>query len=179
MPKSITKLEALFDADAILKCMPSEIYSVEFVTDGQLSLTHKDGNPSWFDSSGSLYDAKLKIYTRKTSDFIVLNDFFTGTYVEEVINEIKRIAISDGVKTGRIRIMQLKPKTCYSYHLDPEEFRYHIPLMTNDKCFFVNDMKIEQMPEVGRLYKFQTHDYHTAVNASFENRLHLLVDTFT
>lgn len=178
MAQSITALANKFDASAIMAGMPSEIESTEFQLSGQLSITHAPGVPSWHDSTGSLYSTAAGKFTRQTKEYNELNSYFKNTYVEWVINEVQLVAAQDNVNIGRIRLMMLKPKTCYSYHWDPEEFRYHIPLITNAKCFFVNDMIIESMPTVGQLYRFRTNNYHTAVNASFESRYHLLFDTF-
>ena len=40
------------------------------------------------------------------------------------------------LKMYRTRVMILKPRTCYTYHKDTTK-RIHIPLVTNDKCFFI------------------------------------------
>ena len=42
----------------------------------------------------------------------------------------------------RVRLMKLKSKTCYSYHQDQCK-RFHIPLITNDNCFFVFEDEIK------------------------------------
>lgn len=178
MTQSIFPLDKTFDVAAIFASMPGAFIDQKGLMYDQISITHAEGAESWFDSVGSLYDAKQGKYVRQTSDYTVLNQYFTGSYMEEVVNAVKEQAKEEGVKIGRVRLMQLDPKSCYSYHRDPEEFRYHIPLVTNPKCFFVNDMIIEQMPEIGRLYRFRTNDYHTAVNASFEHRVHMLFDTY-
>ena len=43
----------------------------------------------------------------------------------------------------RVRLMKLKSKTCYSYHQDQCK-RFHIPLITNDNCFFVIEDEIKR-----------------------------------
>lgn len=73
----------------------------------------------------------------------------------------------------RTRLMKLKPTTCYSYHKDPT-VRLHIPLETNEKCFFVIDDEVHRYPADGNYYIIDTTKMHTAVNASFEERLHLV-----
>ena len=40
----------------------------------------------------------------------------------------------------RTRIMRMYSKTCYSYHKDRTK-RLHIPLVTNENCFFVVSTK--------------------------------------
>ena len=73
----------------------------------------------------------------------------------------------------RVRLMRLKSKTCYSYHQDQGK-RFHIPLITNDNCFFVVDDKIVRYPADGNYYIVDTTKKHTAVNASWEDRIHLI-----
>ena len=73
----------------------------------------------------------------------------------------------------RSRLMRMKPKTCYSYHWDPTK-RMHIPLITNEDNFFVIDDEISRYPADGSYYLIDTTKKHTFVNASFENRLHIV-----
>ena len=73
----------------------------------------------------------------------------------------------------RVRLMNLKSKTCYSYHQDQGK-RFHIPIITNDNCFFVVDDKIVRYPADGNYYIVDTTKKHTAVNASWEDRIHLI-----
>lgn len=175
---SISNTARRFDAKAILATLPDLSTLPEFNTWQQLSVTHSEVSNSWFDSVGSLYNYKLGKFDRATHDFTILNQHFIGTYMEAAISEVKKQAIIDGVQIGRIRYMYLQPKTCYTLHTDPEEFRYHIPLVTNSKCFFVNGDVVERMPHVGWLYRFQTSVQHTAVNASNDVRIHLVFDTY-
>lgn len=179
MNQSVTPLAITFDCQAILDSLPNFILSSEeFDKHLQFSITHSTKSNSWFDGVGSLYDFDIQKYVEKTSSFTIMNEFFNGTYIEEVISEVVKQATSDGVCIGRIRIMKLKPKTCYTLHSDPEEFRYHIPLIANRKCFFVVGEKIHRMEILGMLYKFNTQEEHTAVNASKRDRIHLVFDTY-
>lgn len=131
----------------------------------------------WANGAGSLFNQRLKRYTSKTSDYTHLPSFFVGTYVEEVIENVKKIASPK--KIGRVRLLTLLPKTCYSLHIDEEEFRFHIPIQTSHDSFFVSGTTIDRMPEVGQLYTFKTDEEHTAVNASLtEKRIHLVFDTY-
>lgn len=176
---AITKLQCKFDANKILACLPNLAEMKEFQDNGQLAIRHSETNDSWYDGCGSLYDYEKRRFVANTADFQILNKAFVGTYIEEVISVVNYHAEIEGVKLGRVRILQLKPKTCYSLHIDPEEFRYHIPLVTNEKCFFVNNDVIEYMNIPGYLYQFKTQEMHTAVNASFKDRIHLVFDTFS
>ena len=73
----------------------------------------------------------------------------------------------------RVRLMNLKPKRCYTYHYDLTK-RFHIPIETNDKCFFIVDKKVVQFPADGNYYILDTTKNHTAIYASKEDRIHLI-----
>jgi len=73
----------------------------------------------------------------------------------------------------RTRLMNLKPKTCYTYHQDYEK-RFHIPLITNNNCFFIIEDEVKRYPADGNWYIIDTTKKHTAVNASREDRIHLV-----
>jgi len=73
----------------------------------------------------------------------------------------------------RVRLMNLKPKRCYTYHKDQGK-RFHIPIITNDNCFFVIEEEIKRYSADGNYYIIDTSKKHTAINASWENRIHLI-----
>ena len=73
----------------------------------------------------------------------------------------------------RSRIMRMKGKTCYTYHQDPTK-RMHIPLVTNENCFFIIDDVIHRYPADGNHYLADTTKKHTFVNASMEDRIHII-----
>ena len=69
----------------------------------------------------------------------------------------------------------MKKKYCYWAHTDRLD-RVHIPLVTNYDNFFVIDDTIHRLP-VGDVYLSKTTSYHTFVNASQEERIHLVAAT--
>lgn len=143
---------------------------------GQISL---HAGKDWFDGTGSLYDYMSGEFTRTTSEFNKTNPLLEDSYIGSVIKAVRAFAKNtDVVNIGRIRIMRLKPKTCYTLHQDPEEFRYHIPLYTSSSALFIVDNEVGKMPTTGLLYRFKTNAPHTAVNASFHERVHLVFDTY-
>ena len=73
----------------------------------------------------------------------------------------------------RSRVMKMRDRTCYSYHVDPTG-RMHIPLKTNDNCFFVIEDEVVRLPANGSSYFIDTTKKHTFVNASFEERIHIV-----
>ena len=73
----------------------------------------------------------------------------------------------------RTRVMKMASRTCYTYHKDYSQ-RIHIPLITNEKCLFILDDKVIRLPADGNYYHLDTTKMHTAVNASFEERIHIV-----
>lgn len=150
----------------------------------QISLTHSGTHTTpqgqFEDGVGSLKDYDGDRNTEEK--FAILNDLLKGSYTERVYKQISKLALPK--RLGRVRYMIMEPKTCYTLHMDADEYRYHIPLITNDKCFFVSEKKpgVFNLPEKmvipGTLYLFKTNQMHTAVNASFYTRVHLVFSTY-
>ena len=89
---------------------------------------------------------------------------FDMPYINSIIKDLKMY---------RTRVMILKPKTCYTYHQDTTK-RIHIPLVTNDKCFFIINSQVKHYPADGNYYVVDTTQMHTALNASKEDRIHII-----
>lgn len=155
---TIAELDYYFDYTALYKLYES------FESRGnQIHISSIDGKTYELED-GNLYDLGLD-----QNDFTTVNSFFKGTYVEEVYNTLDDIY---GICRGRY--MRLTPANrAYSYHRDTTA-RLHIPLTTNELCFFYTDGKLERMPELGRLYCLDTTKYHSALNLSWEKRVHMV-----
>jgi|SaaInlStandDraft_1057018.scaffolds.fasta_scaffold50940_2 hypothetical protein len=95
-------------------------------------------------------------------DFI--NPIWPTPYLNDIINRHDMI---------RTRVMTMKPKLAYRMHRD-YSMRYHIPLITNENCFFIIDENIIRLPADGSLYLVDTNYPHTFVNASGELRTHIV-----
>ena len=89
---------------------------------------------------------------------------FDMPYINSIIKDLKMY---------RTRVMILKPKTCYTYHQDTTK-RIHIPLVTNDKCFFIINSQVKHYPADGNYYVVDTTQMHTALNASKEYRIQII-----
>jgi Aspartyl/Asparaginyl beta-hydroxylase len=81
-------------------------------------------------------------------------------------------------KVGRARLMRMKPKSCLTYHRDDSSVRLHIPIVTNEGCFFINNDIVGKMHKPGVVYLFDVASKHTAVNASREDRIHLVINCY-
>lgn len=95
-------------------------------------------------------------------------DFNTFIFNLPYINSI----LSD-LKMYRTRVMNLKSKTCYTYHKDLSK-RIHIPIETNENCFIIINKEVKHYPADGNYYIVDTTQYHTALNASKKDRIHIV-----
>jgi hypothetical protein len=93
---------------------------------------------------------------------------FKGTYVEEVYNLINK-----KFKIGRVRFLMKPPRTCLSWHRDPEK-RLHIPIITNKGCKMVIEDEAFHMPANGNAYLTDNTKYHNFFNGSEIERVHLV-----
>ena len=93
---------------------------------------------------------------------------FKDTYVEEVYNLVKK-----HYKIGRMRFLMKPPRTCLSWHRDPEK-RLHIPIITNKGCIMVIENEAFHMPANGSAYITDNTKYHNFFNGSEIDRVHLV-----
>lgn len=129
------------------------------------------------DFPGSLDHRKNGVKDIRADEYEFLLPELSGTYIEQVIAAVRG---QTEHPIGRIRWASLPPKTCYSYHIDSDPVRFHIPIRTHAKraMFIVEDV-VYKLPEEGRLYAVNVRLPHTAVNAMAQTwRTHLLFDTY-
>ena len=93
---------------------------------------------------------------------------FKGTYTEEVYNKISKM-----FKIGRCRFLMKPPRSCLSWHRDPE-MRLHIPLITNKGNIMVIEDTAFHMPSNGSGYITDNTKYHNFFNGSEIERVHLV-----
>jgi hypothetical protein len=130
---------------------------IEYPNGKQTGLQYHPGSDPWEDAVGRMKPGQTWTDTE-------INPYFKGTYFEEIITKYKLL---------RTRLLWLKPYSCYSMHRD-DSTRIHVPIITNDRCFFVfRNSGLFNMP-TGQVYHVNTLDEHSAMNCSTEWRLHLL-----
>lgn len=128
------------------------------------SLT-KDWNNKIVGNNKTYVPLKSKIY--KESDFSFLCEQFKKTVFEEMYNCLNQQYI-----LGRVRLMKSKSKTCLSWHTDSFA-RIHYPVKTQQGCLMIIEDEVVHMPQNTWWYT-NTVKYHTAVNASVSDRIHLV-----
>jgi hypothetical protein len=149
----ITELETTLDID-IIKSELQEVMNYDGFID-QINLqTVKGKDPYYGSRAGNAFE-------EDETEFV--HFYFETHYINSILQTHNLC---------RSRLMNLKSKTCLSYHKDPTP-RFHIPITTNESCFFIIDKKVHHLP-VGKCYIIDSTLPHTAVNASFEDRLHII-----
>ena len=93
---------------------------------------------------------------------------FKGTYVEEVYNIVR-----SKFNIGRMRFLMKPPRSCLSWHRDPER-RLHIPIITNVGNVMVIKDTAFHMPSDGAAYITDNREYHNFFNGSEVERVHLV-----
>ena len=73
---------------------------------------------------------------------------------------------------GRVRLMKSPPKTCLSWHVDDTK-RIHYPIVTQEGCFMLIEDEVKHLTQ-HTWWLTNTLVKHTALNASLEDRIHLV-----
>ena len=178
----ITRLK--FDTTKLIKDYQDFITKNEFVTDDKtlvdfnaICINRKEGDES--SVIGGNVRGKYWTYPTDTAaeeerleyvDEEAYNEIcpeFAGTYTEEVYNECKK-----HYKLGRMRFLMKPPRSCLSWHRDPER-RLHIPIITNLGCRMVIENEAQYM-STEHVYITDNTKYHNFFNGGEENRVHIV-----
>lgn len=148
------------DVDEVLACynkLEPEIQWTDMGHKGrQAGLQFKDNEDVWASAVGKSQGFELT-YTN-------LNPYFKDTIFEELIRKYNM---------SRARLMWVGPYACYSVHVDTTP-RIHVPIITNQECYFVfKKGSLHHMP-AGLSYWVNTTLPHTFMNCSDQHRLHLV-----
>lgn len=123
--------------------------------------------PVDWDGVGELRDSGRPLTRELFTSFTV---WIEGT---ELLQSIAHdLGVNEG---GRVRLLNLPPKTNYSFHHDPDSWRVHIPLITNEDAFMIVHGKLWHLP-IGNAYLVKVKDFHCAMNSGKEDRIHIVFD---
>ena len=141
---------------------------VNRIPDDENSITGGNVRGLYWTYPDSTNHEEQRLEPVKESQYTELCPEFKDTYVEEVYNLVKK-----HFKIGRMRFLMKPPRSCLSWHRDPEK-RLHIPIITN----LGNKMVIEDiafhMPADGAAYITDNTKYHNFFNGSECERVHLV-----
>ena len=128
------------------------------------------GNGSLLVTRG-LVNGKVVAKKRETplieSDFTELCDIYKGTVFEDLVNDIWK-----HYDTGRIRIFNLLPFKCLSWHKDTEK-RIHYVIKAGHGAFTVIEDEIMSFEE-NTWWHIDTTKEHTSFNGGKFSRIHLV-----
>jgi hypothetical protein len=127
----------------------------------QAGLQYRNGDDPWTSAVGKMSG---RLNSCNEYNFDQLNPFFKGTVFERIIDELGFY---------RARLMWVYPFTCYTMHRDTSR-RIHVPLISNEHCYFVFKNMAPVHLEVGKVYITDTRKFHTFMNCSDRPRLHLV-----
>ena len=150
------------DASVILAEYP-------FNNHNQICFQNTTDNYDVYQGTGDSRLDHCPMYGLNEEDFTNFNPAFAGTIFEEIFETFP-------FKIGRMRLMKVPAKKCYWMHNDPGMVRYHFAINTNQDCFILyRDYGHYHIPDDGVCYRMNTDEHHTAVNASREDRIHLVI----
>lgn len=100
-------------------------------------------------------------------------------YLEQISNYLA--SLGELSKIQRANVVLLKAKSLISSHIDKGEFlqstrRIHIPITTNEDCYFVIDEKQQHLKESELWEINNTGRYHSFHNEGQTDRIHLIID---
>jgi len=146
-----------------INTVPGEDDSPNF---GRGSL-EKDWDKSYYDNETQKIVVPDKPVVYKEEDFTQLVSAFKNTSFEKMYDYLNEKYV-----LGRVRVMISKPKTCLSWHQDWHN-RIHYPMQTQLGCLMVIEDEVKYL-EKNKWYFTNTLVSHTAFNASFNDRIHLV-----
>ena len=148
----------------------------------QICLTKRDGQEAplcFYEGSGGVYrtmvDGQEVIRQQELDerDYCTFIPEIGHTYFREVYDTLREFVGQkyDGA-LGRVRLIKSVPRTCLSWHRDPEP-RLHVPIVTNIGAKMIIEDEVKHLP-VGRAWYTNTIFYHSQFNGGEEDRVHLV-----
>lgn len=105
----------------------------------------------------------------KEESFTSYSSIFQGSVFMDIA-----LKLQSKYNLGRFRVMIQPRSNCLSWHLDAQP-RLHYPIKTQKGCFMVVNDEMRHL-EKGKCYLVNAKEFHTAVNASREIRIHLVAN---
>jgi len=117
------------------------------------------------DSDGKEVERDVYVEEHLYTEFIPK---YENTYFKEVYE-----TLTSRFKLGRVRLLLKQPRSCLSWHRDPEP-RLHVPIVTNLGCRMVIGDECRHMPADGSVWITNNTVYHNFFNGGEQNRVHIV-----
>lgn len=156
---------------------------------GGWSITSSNGDvyDGW-QTGEKVNDESLSLEERNSlKDFFAHNSFSKPTviynaFIEKLLSDLKKSLPNLELTRLRIAVLEPHPEEEAYWHRDGEFeegqkiFRFHIPILTNDQCFFEYPQERHHLRADGSAYLVEISRLHRALNLSNEKRYHLIAD---
>ena len=117
------------------------------------------------DSDGKEVERDVYVEEHLYTEFIPK---YENTYFKEVYE-----TLTSRFKLGRVRLLLKQPRSCLSWHRDPEP-RLHVPIVTNLGCRMVIGDVCRHMPADGSVWITNNTVYHNFFNGGEKERVHIV-----
>jgi hypothetical protein len=117
------------------------------------------------DSDGKEAERDVYVQEHLYTEFIPK---YENTYFKEVYETLTK-----NFNLGRVRLLLKQPRSCLSWHRDPEP-RLHVPIVTNLGCRMVIGDECRHMPADGSVWITNNVAYHNFFNGGEQNRVHIV-----
>jgi len=117
------------------------------------------------DSDGKEVERDVYVEEHLYTEFIPK---YENTYFKEVYE-----MLTSRFKLGRVRLLLKQPRSCLSWHRDPEP-RLHVPIVTNLGCRMVIGDVCRHMPADGSVWITNNTVYHNFFNGGEKERVHIV-----
>lgn len=122
-----------------------------------------------------IWQGMQKAGLKPIQNYILPTEICHG-YLKHIMDFIQ----DHGLTPARARIVKLMPNFASSWHRDAPEniycVRLHVPIITNEGCFFETENAREHLPADGSSYFIFVNRIHRVVNNGEAPRFHLIVD---
>jgi hypothetical protein len=173
MNNLIYPIDFKIDIDILQKQTLEIINKYPFKVENQICFQNTSENINdVYQGTGDMRLSHSVSYNLKETDFKYFNSEFNNTIFRQIYDLIP-------FKIGRMRLMNVPAKRCYWMHTDPKLVRYHFAIFTNEDCFVLyRNHGIFNIPADGVCYRMSVDEPHTVVNASRQDRIHLVISGF-
>lgn len=146
--------------------------------------TYKDGWQSGHsclrqEGSRMVFDEELakQIGLKPILEYKKPTEICTG-YLLEVMTRLEELKLYP--RRARISLIAPGGETIWHYDGPKEEYsvRLHIPILTNEHCFFATEEGNAHLPADGSAYLLRVNRLHRAVNHGMSDRYHLIADVW-
>jgi hypothetical protein len=181
---SVQEIDLRFDAEKIKEEILSFIATNKYGYKN-VSLRAKYEDNDWDNQNKVLYETAFSTHSIDSHDLMDQNinpekyikwhpKLASTSYVHELTKLIEDIS---GLNVSKVSLRWMAPSEKYRLHADPEPCRIHIPIVTNDRAYFISEEKIHTM-QYGKAYHLLPIVEHGVINYGATPRLHLIFSTY-